>query len=279
MRPPALRAGLAAAALLAGPLAAQGPVAVTRPHVTISLVPEVPAVVPGRPFGLAVRLDADLGWHVYWRNPGVAGIATSIEWDLPPAFALDSLAWPVPEYYDVSGIVTHVLHGTTVVRTTVTPPARAAASPVRIRATLRYGICREVCIPGDAEVTLVLPWGGPGQDPASAGPALGAGAWREAVGAFDARRPRAGGPALAAALRDTTLLLTVRAAGGLPDTLTFFASDRGVLPAAVRVVVPKGAREATLRLPIMATPARLQGVLVGRAGEGWPVDARLGSRE
>jgi len=81
--------------LHAVPLGAQD--IVRNPHVTISLVPEWRGVVPGRSMGLAVRFQLEPGWHVYWENPGESGIATAVEWTLPPGFRAGALRFPIPE--------------------------------------------------------------------------------------------------------------------------------------------------------------------------------------
>ena len=45
--------------------------------------------------GVMLRMDAK--WHTYWRNPGASGMATRIDWDLPPGFEPGEIHWPVPK--------------------------------------------------------------------------------------------------------------------------------------------------------------------------------------
>jgi thiol:disulfide interchange protein DsbD len=274
-----VRRVLAALLVAGGPLAAQQPSTVTNPHLTISLVPARSAVTPGQPLRLAVRLQAEPGWHVYWRNPGQSGIATTVRWTLPRGFRSDSLAWPVPELYDIAGVITHVLHGESVLLTSIVPPATAASSPVRIGAEIRYGVCKEVCLAGSARLGLELAWD-VGQPKAESG------AWRASLRGAEARRPLTGGPEVRAVLRDTLLVLTVRAVPGqaLPDTLTFFATDRDVLAGAARIGVRHGATSATLLAALRETPSRLRGVLVGGSPSaarpvGWAVDLPVRSEK
>src|SRR4051794_25705450 len=63
----------------------------------ISLLFSHSAVRPGETITAALRLDSEPGWHIYWRNPGDAGIATSIEWTLPPGITVGQIQWPAPE--------------------------------------------------------------------------------------------------------------------------------------------------------------------------------------
>ena len=255
-----MRRILAALLVSGGPLAAQQTSTVANPHITISLVPERATFQPGQPLRLAVRFQAEPGWHLYWRNPGQSGIATSVQWHLPQGFRADSVAWPVPELYDIAGVRTHVMHGESVLLTSIIPPIVAASSPVRIGAGIRYGICKEVCLPGTANLVLELAWANDSRESRGEW-----GEWTAALRAAEARRPAAGGPEVRAVLRDTLLVLTVRAAPGqaLPDTLTFFATDRGVLAGATRVAVRRGATSATLHAALRESLTRLRGVLVG----------------
>ena len=49
----------------------------------VSLVSDVATVEPGEPFRLGVHLELEEGWHVYWKNPGDAGLETHITFSLP----------------------------------------------------------------------------------------------------------------------------------------------------------------------------------------------------
>lgn len=251
----------------AAPAAAQDGATVRNPNVTITLVA---APSTGTTHAVALRFQLDPGWHIYWRNPGMAGIATSVQWRLPAGARTDSLAWPVPEWADVSGIITHVLHGDAALTTTLQLPSGARGG--RVEAEVRYGICKDVCVPGAA--TLRLDLGSPSAAPA----------WREAERVARARRPQAAGASQVSALPSAagvTLVVRAAAGGTLPDTLTFYATDRDVHPAAVRMAVQRGRQEARLIVPVRDRPARLQGVLVGgsparRDPVGWAVDVPVG---
>ena len=36
------------------------------------------------------------GWHIYWRNPGAAGLPTSVKWHLLAGMTADGIQWPTP---------------------------------------------------------------------------------------------------------------------------------------------------------------------------------------
>ena len=40
----------------------------------VELLSDRSAIVPGEAFTLAVRIELDPDWHLYWRNPGASGL-------------------------------------------------------------------------------------------------------------------------------------------------------------------------------------------------------------
>ena len=59
-----------------------GPTGASR-NVGATLVADVTAVQPGKPFRVGVLLRMAPEWHTYWRNPGDSGLPTKIAWTLP----------------------------------------------------------------------------------------------------------------------------------------------------------------------------------------------------
>ena len=246
-----------------------------NPHLDISLVPEFQGAVPGTSLGVAVRFQLEPGWHIYWENPGQAGIATSVRWSVSPGIGVGPVTWPVPALLLVSGIVTHVHHGDVALATSLALPPGPRLSPVRIAAEIRYGICRDLCLPGSARLSLELPWVGslPRPDPG----------WAEIGRLIAGREPaQRGGPSVTATLQDSVVVLDVRSTRALAGQVTFFPADQGIASAAVTTTVSPTARTATLRLPLVGSPAGpLRGVLVlgdpsAPSPTGFAVSVRLG---
>ncbi len=71
-------AGLLVAAVLAVNAAAE------ESHVRARLVADAAVIEPGQLFLLGVELEPDPGWHVYWRNPGEAGLVVWLKWNSTP---------------------------------------------------------------------------------------------------------------------------------------------------------------------------------------------------
>ena len=64
---------------------------VVTDHTEVELLAEVQAVVAGEPFWVAYRLQAESGWHTYWRNPGDSGLPSEITWQLPEGWQVSEL--------------------------------------------------------------------------------------------------------------------------------------------------------------------------------------------
>jgi thiol:disulfide interchange protein DsbD len=125
--------------------------------VTARLVSEVSAVAAGRPFRLAVDIRMAEGWHTYWENGGDAGLPTTIEWTLPEGFEAGPILWPVPHRYEEAGdLVTFGYAGRVLLLAEITPPSPLDATTVALAARVDWLQCKDICIPGGADLQLVL---------------------------------------------------------------------------------------------------------------------------
>jgi len=146
---------LALLALLV-PAAAGAQAVVRTPQVTASLLSYGSWVQPGAPLAVAVRLEVSPEWYVYWHQPGEAGLPTTVSWQLPRGYRTGGLRFPLPERYVVAGLATHVLRGDVMLFDTIVAPPVVRGRQT-LRATVRYGVCRDVCIPQQVELSLTLP--------------------------------------------------------------------------------------------------------------------------
>ncbi|MDR1520474.1 MAG: thioredoxin family protein [Planctomycetota bacterium] len=145
------------------------------PPLKAALLPEAPALVPGRPFRLLLELDHQPGAYSYWVNPGGPGLAARIDWQLPAGFAVSPAKWPTPELYVNSGIASHILKGKTALVYTVTPPADLPADgePVHIIGVLDTQVCTgKSCIPSKLRLETTVTSQPAGSAPQPPVPAL-----------------------------------------------------------------------------------------------------------
>jgi thiol:disulfide interchange protein DsbD len=133
---------------------------VTNGAVTVELVSPQASIQPGQPFWIALKMDHDAHWHSYWINAGT-GYPTSITWTLPAGFTAGPIVWPTPHAVkDTSGKTTgNGYEGSNVfLFTQITPPADLApGTPVTLKAAVEWLMCKDSCMPGDAQLEFTRP--------------------------------------------------------------------------------------------------------------------------
>ena len=127
--------------------------------VTPSLLADTSAIVPGGSFRLGVLLEMQEGWHVYWKNPGDAGLATEVQFHLPKGLTAGPLHWPTPTAFRQPGdIVGYGYAGKVLLWSRVDvakdfkPPG-----PADLRADVTWLACKDACVPGEKSLALRLP--------------------------------------------------------------------------------------------------------------------------
>jgi DsbC/DsbD-like thiol-disulfide interchange protein len=125
-----------------------------QPIVRAEMVADTSAIRPGKAFGVGVLLHIQPGWHIYWVNPGEAGEATSVKYTLPEGFA----AGAVKRFEDPGGIVGYgYTDSVLLVSEIAAPKDLSPGTRVTLRARARWLSCKEVCVPGEAELKIELP--------------------------------------------------------------------------------------------------------------------------
>ncbi|MGD9618030.1 MAG: protein-disulfide reductase DsbD family protein [Alphaproteobacteria bacterium] len=243
--------------------------------VTARLVAETGAIAPGQTVWVALHLETRPGWHVYWRNPGDAGLPTEIAWTLPPGFTAGEIAWPTPERFVVDRIGNYGYEGSVALLVPITAPAETETAPlpgrtVPIVAQATWLACAEICIPGEAALSLALPVAAAPAAPDPASAALFA--------ASRARLPQPAGFAVRFAVSGGDLRLHVpkAALAGIADpTAAFFPHQPNIIDAAAepRTQVASDGLDLLLKRttgPAAAAtlPPSLDGVLVLRGPDG-----------
>lgn len=131
--------------------------AVRKPHIEVELVSAQRAVQSGQTLLVALRMKMEKGWHVYWRNPGDSGEPTRLDWDLPKGMEAGPILWPAPKRISVPPLVNFGYEGEVFLLTEILPGA-ATGKNAQLIAEASWLVCQEECIPGQATLSLELPW-------------------------------------------------------------------------------------------------------------------------
>ncbi len=230
-------------------------------HIDVELIPATTSVEPGGTLTLALRLKADEHWHTYWKNPGDSGLATHIAWTLPDGFEDGPILWPAPARIDIGPLANYGYDGEVLLLTDIRVPEHASGI-VPIRAKASWLVCEEICIPGDAEFSLLLGTGTATPNPR----------WAERIEQTRAALPRViPGLDVRAQLAGDEWLLTLpqSTAPGL-NGLSFFPDEEGWIEYASQQQLFVE-RDGDVQLRFAATTGgdrqgRLSGVLVADPG-------------
>ena len=145
----------------------RGPKGLAAPEahpVTAKLIAEHSSIQAGLQTRVGILFDIERGWHIYAQDPGDAGLPTKIVWEIPPVVSLGPLHWPKPqEFVDPGEIRTFGYTGTVVIYRTALLRLgllldRSYADGLPFRATVKWLACKNICIPGSANLELMIPF-------------------------------------------------------------------------------------------------------------------------
>ena len=127
------------------------------PHISVKLIADQDSLTPGSTFTLGVLFEPEPGWHIYWRNPGDSGLAPRFAWESAGGIAVASPLWPYPEKIPVGPLVNYGYNKVLIPfpATFSAPPPRATTTSVML--SLQYLVCKDECLPGEAQLELTLP--------------------------------------------------------------------------------------------------------------------------
>ena len=117
------------------------------------LVPDA-AASAGKTYNTVVRLQVDPHWHVYWHNPGDAGMETTAQMKMPDGWKASGLVHPTPKRFKAGGLDGFGHEGTVDYLLSFEVP-RDFKGDAELQAELSWLTCNDLsCVAG--EVTLKL---------------------------------------------------------------------------------------------------------------------------
>ncbi|NEI30865.1 protein-disulfide reductase DsbD domain-containing protein [Rhizobium ruizarguesonis] len=101
----------------------------------------------------ALQIEPKPGWITYWKEPGNSGIPPQITITPESGVSLDAIAYPVPKHFFKGGIEDIAYDAPVTLPLSLTA---AGKGPVAIDASAFIGICKDICIPFQANFQLKL---------------------------------------------------------------------------------------------------------------------------
>jgi DsbC/DsbD-like thiol-disulfide interchange protein len=121
----------------------------------VRLVGGAPAAAGAKAYLAGVEVGLAKGWKTYWRAPGDAGVPPMFEWEGSANVASVKVLYPAPSRLrepvaESIGYKDGVLFPVEVV-------PKDASKPAELALNVEFGICRDICIPAQAKLSLTLP--------------------------------------------------------------------------------------------------------------------------
>jgi thiol:disulfide interchange protein DsbD len=136
-----------------------GPGPVKALHLTVEMVTAGPQIAQGGTQTVGFVFAMEDGWHVYWRNAGFAGLPPKVKWTLPDGLKAGPLQFPAPERLTLDTAVDYGYENSVAYPVSITADPKMKADKggkVHLLANLSWLVCKQVCIPGKADLGLDL---------------------------------------------------------------------------------------------------------------------------
>jgi thiol:disulfide interchange protein DsbD len=123
-------------------------------HLHVQLVLPQSTLYPGGPNSAGLYFKLEQGWHVYWQNAGDSGEPPRINWTLPEGIAASALQFPAPKRLPLGPLMDFGYEDEVLFPFSFDVPKSARPGPAVLNAKVSWLVCREVCIPGKAELGM-----------------------------------------------------------------------------------------------------------------------------
>jgi len=110
--------------------------------VSVSVFAENQRVSAGAETAFFVQIKMAPRWHVYWKNPGVAGLPLSIAWkNVPAGASFGEWRWSAPKFYELQGLASFVFEDSAWIKIPVKIAANASAGTTVFSGTAEWLAC------------------------------------------------------------------------------------------------------------------------------------------
>ncbi|MGP8253533.1 MAG: protein-disulfide reductase DsbD family protein [Terracidiphilus sp.] len=230
-------------------------------HLHVQLVLPQSTLSPSGPNSAGLYFKLEPGWHVYWQNAGDSGEPPRINWTLPQGITASPLQFPAPKRLPLGPLMDFGYEDEVLFPFSFDVPRSARPGPAALDAKVSWLVCREVCIPGKAELgmrVLLAASAPPSPTTSSVDETL----WKRGIGSLPTPLP----PAVTAVFAPTPAGFRLGVTTGRRETgAVFFPEDQNLIdnPSPQKLAPTKDGLVLELKKDanLQANPAQLKGVL------------------
>src|SRR3984957_10636123 len=250
-------------------------------HLHVQIIAPAAQLSPGASSEAGLYFKLDPGWHVYWQNAGDSGEPPHIQWTLPDGITAGPMQFPAPQRLPLGPLMDFGYENEVLFPFNLDAASSAKPGPVALHAKVAWLVCREVCIPGKAELEVDRVIAAAGAQVAAASPGL-VSPDKQIYDRLVGRLPQ---PLLAndrAVFQPTAAGFRLAVSIGQRETqAVFFPEDQIIVdnPAAQNVTPTKTGFVLDLKKDsnLTANPAQLKGVIELSGGRNYEIAAMPGT--
>lgn len=123
-------------------------------NASVTLISDHSQVKTGDSLWLGLDFTLEPDWHIYWKNPGDSGLEARLEWKLPKGVSHGPIQWQPPKRIEYSGLYNYGYEDKTLllVPFEIAPDAESGDHTISVKAN--WLICKDICIPESAELSI-----------------------------------------------------------------------------------------------------------------------------
>jgi len=245
-------------------------------HLHVQLVLPQSDLYPGGPNHAGLYFKLEPGWHIYWQNAGDSGEPPKIRWTLPQGVTATPVQFPAPARLPLGPLMDFGYENEVLFPFSFDVASSAKPGPAVLDANVSWLVCREVCIPGKAELGMRVQLAA-SNPPSATTSSVDETLWTNGIASLP--KPLPAGDHVVFQPTATGFRLGVEI-GHRETRAAFFPSDQNVLDNPSPQHVTPTAKGLVLDLKkdasLTANPAQLNGVLELAGGRNYVVSAALG---
>jgi thiol:disulfide interchange protein DsbD len=262
--------------LFVGKLALAASSSADAAHLHVQLVIPASELSPGSSADAGLYFKLEPGWHVYWKNAGDSGEPPRMKWTLPDGISAGALQFPVPKRLPLGPLMDFGYEDEVLFPFQLKVSANAQPGPAILHTKVDWLVCREVCIPGKAELEANRPV----TDQASKASTVEPDATLYAL--LSKRLPQPPPAAFKAGFQPTATGFRLTVLTGHKETqASFFPADQNILDNPAPQKVTSTASGLTLDLKkdanLTTSPGQLRGVIELSNGRAYEIAAPAGA--
>lgn len=126
--------------------------------VMVEILPAFSQVEKNENFDVLVKIEPQNNWHIYWDNPGDAGLPTQISWKLPDNVKVMELGHSAPKKYDADGLILYGYGESAYWRYRfIQNKNKGGKKQLSLQAKISWLACKEECVPETVLIKLDIP--------------------------------------------------------------------------------------------------------------------------